>query len=231
LRPVKTKKIAEEVLERLSGLIKEGIWQPGERLPPERQLAEMLGVGRSSIREAAKSLEFMGLVEARHGEGTFVSEDLSGAMGKAIVRAMALSQRDISDLIEARQVIESHLARLAARRIKASELAQLREHLEKMEENLDQPEQFRKADLDFHVSLATAAHNRILLRIFLTIRELLEQLIGQALTTPGTSVSATHAHARILAALERKNAQEADEAMNAHLEDVRHRLTGILESE
>jgi DNA-binding FadR family transcriptional regulator len=69
------------------------------------------------------------------------------------------------------------------------------------------------------------------LRIFLTIRELLEQLIGQALTTPGTAASAAKAHARILVALERKNAQAADDAMNAHLEDVKHRLTGILESE
>jgi len=233
LRPIKRQKVAEQVLERLSGLIQAGRWEAGQKLPSEKELGALLGVGRSSVREAAKSLEFMGLVEVRPGEGTFVAKETSSAVGAAVARAVTLTQQDALDLIDARQLIEVHLARLAAQRIDAQELAELRKQWEMMVRMLalGQLEPHAQADLEFHTCLAEAAGSRVLLRIFLTIRELLRALIAQALTLPGTPQAANDAHATILEAIERRDPAAAGEATYAHLADIRTRMKSILDSQ
>ena len=228
LEPIKRQKVAEQVRDRLCSMVQVGTWQSGQRLPSEKELCELLRVGRSSLREAVKSLEFMGLVEIRPGEGTFVTKDTSSAVDAAVARAVTLSQQDALDLIEARELIEAHMAALAALRIDADGLTELKGHWDRMRQNLSRPKPFVEADLSFHVCLAQAAQSRVLLRIYLTIRELLEQLIGQALGAPGTSQAAVDDHARIIQAIERRDAAAAGEAMRTHLDDIRDRLMSLL---
>jgi GntR family transcriptional repressor for pyruvate dehydrogenase complex len=232
LQPIKRQKVAEQVLERLSGLIQAGTWQSGQKLPSEKELGESLRVGRSSLREAVKSLEFMGLVEVRPGQGTFVTKDSSSAVGAAVARAVTLTPQDALDLIEARELIEARIARLAAQRISAEGLRELRKYWESMEQELalGRLDPHATADLQFHTTLAEASGSRVLLRIFLTIRELLHELITQALTLPGTPQAANYAHKQILEAVERKDPAAAEEAMHTHLEDIRSRMKGILAS-
>ena len=230
LGPIKRQRLAELVLGRMADLIKSGRWGAGEKLPSERELCDQFQVGRSSIREAVKSLEFSGLVEVRPGEGTFVTEDTSSAMGKVFARAVTLNRQDAQDLIEARRLVEAYLARLAAQRIDKEGLVELRAHWERMAETADEPDAFTKADADFHITLARESGNQVLLRILITIRELLEQFIGHALVVPGTSRAATGDHARILEAVEGGDPGAAEEAMRAHLDDVGTRMTRILAS-
>jgi GntR family transcriptional repressor for pyruvate dehydrogenase complex len=232
LQPIKRQKVAEQVLERLSGLIQAGRWQAGQKMPSEKELGELLGVGRSSLREAVKSLEFMGLVEVRPGQGTFVTKDSSSAVGAAVARAVNLTPQDAIDLIEARELIEARIARLAAQRIDAERLRELRKYWETMVQELalGRLDPHATADLQFHTTLAEASGSRVLLRIFLTIRDLLHELITQALTLPGTPQAANDAHGQILEAIERKDPAAAEEAMHAHLEDIKVRMRGILAS-
>ena len=230
LLPIKRQRLAELVLGRMADLIKSGAWRTGEKLPSERELCDQFQVGRSSIREAVKGLEFSGLVEVRPGEGTFVAEDTSSAMGKVFARAVTLNRQDAQDLIEARRLVEAYLAGRAARRISEEGLAELRAHWERMVQTANEPDAFIKADADFHISLARESGNRVLLRVFITIRELLEQFIGHALVVPGTSQAAADDHAKILQAVEGGDATAAEEAMRVHLDDVGTRLTRVLAS-
>ncbi|HCC56377.1 MAG TPA: GntR family transcriptional regulator [Solibacterales bacterium] len=220
LMPVTRTTLTADIYRKLVNHIIRGVWEPGSRIPPERQLGQLLGVGRASLREALKALEIMGLIETRLGDGTYVcqrSEFLSKPLLWAIT---SRSETEVHELVEARKLIETELAGLAAERATAEDLKLIGAHLDRMEHSLQRENEFLQADIEFHLAIGQSAHNSILMNALNLIRNLLQQWIGSTLRLPGVSEKALEHHKAIFFAVAKKNGPAARAAMMAHLEEM-----------
>jgi GntR family transcriptional repressor for pyruvate dehydrogenase complex len=221
--------LTADVCRKLMTHLVRGDWSEGERIPSERELCELLGVGRASLREALKGLEMMGMIEVRVGDGTFVchrSEFLSRPLLWALTSSIPT---DIRELVEARGVLEKELAELAAERANADDLAEIGKHLDAMETAVAEPVAFLEADLNFHLAIARAAHNRILLNAVQLIRNLMRQWMSQASTVRGVPPLAVEQHRAIFLAIAKKNRAEARKQMASHLAAMAEALTTFQE--
>jgi GntR family transcriptional repressor for pyruvate dehydrogenase complex len=221
LTPVTRTTLTADIYRKLVNHIIRGVWKPGARIPAERQLGQLLGVGRASLREALKALEIMGLIETRLGDGTYVcqrSEFLSKPLLWAITSSS--SEAEVHELVEARKLIETELAGLAAERATAEDLKQIGVHLDRMERSPEAESEFLQADIEFHLAIGEAAHNRILMNALSLIRNLLQKWIGSTLQVPGVSARALEHHKAIFLAVAKKNGPAARSAMLAHLEEM-----------
>ena len=220
LAPIARTTLTADIYRKLVDHIIRGVWKPGSRIPPERQLGQLLGVGRASLREALKALEIMGLIETRLGDGTYVcqqSEFLSRPLLWAIT---SRSETAVQELVEARKLIETELAGLAAERATADDLKQIGGHLDRMERSLQKQSEFLQADIEFHLAIGRSAHNSILMNALNLIRNLLQQWIGSTLQVPGVSEKALEHHQAIFLAIAKKNGAAARAAMTAHLDEM-----------
>ena len=223
LTPVTRTTLTADIYRKLVSHIIRGVWKPGSRIPAERQLGQSLGVGRASLREALKALEIMGLIETRLGDGTYVcqrSEFLSKPLLWAITSS---SETEVYELVEARKLIETELAGLAAERASADDLKEIGAHLDRMEHSAHAPSEFLQADIEFHLAIGEASHNSILMNALNLIRNLLQEWIGSTLQAPGVSAMALEHHKAIFLAVAKKNAPAARAAMLAHLEEMGRR--------
>lgn len=197
-----------------------GDWEPGEQIPPERELCLRLGVGRASLREALKSLEIMGMIETRLGDGTYVCER-SEFLSRPLLWAIASSsEAEAQELVEARTLIEVELAGLAAQRATTTDLEGIGAQLDRMDEPKADLEQLQRADVAFHLAIARASHNSILMNALLLIRNLLQNWIGSALQIEGVAARAREQHQQIFVAIAKKNQLAARCAMQDHLRDM-----------
>ncbi len=224
LEPLKRRTLTAEICEKLTSYIVGGNWAVGMRIPPERDLSEQLGVGRSSIREALKALEVMGMVESRLGDGTFVCDRSRFYSGPLLWAITSHSEDGIRELIEARLVIETELCGLAAERATAEDLKNIGRFLDEMEAGLDDRDRFLSADLGFHMAVAQSAHNRILMNAVEMIRNLMRLWMRQALLVPSVSQEALTQHKAIFMGIAKRNPEQATAAMRAHLEAMSQRL-------
>ena len=218
LTPVTRTTLTADICRKLVSHLIRGDWTEGDRIPPERELCQRLGVGRASLREALKALEIMGMIETRLGEGTFVcgrSEFFSRPLLWAITGS---AKSDAHELVEARELIESETAKLAAERATAEDLQTIRKHLDEMEAAIDDPATFLEADLNFHLAVANSAHNRILANALSLIRNLMRQWIGQALPKEGVAHHRVEPPQQDLRGHLKRNATAARNSMQAHLE-------------
>jgi GntR family transcriptional repressor for pyruvate dehydrogenase complex len=223
LTPVGRTTLTADVSRQLVTHIVRGDWGEGDRIPSERELCRLLGVGRASLREALKALEIMGMIETRVGQGTFAchrSEFLSRPLLWSITGSDPSQVTDVTELIEARRLVESELAGIAAGRASEEEVRKIGQHLTSMEQAHDRPELFLEADLDFHLAIAVAAHNRLLLNAVQLIRNLMRQWVGQTLQVAGTSTEAVRQHHEILLNIVGKDEAGARSAMHQHLDSM-----------
>src|SRR5438309_4641619 len=114
LKPISRLSLSDEIVEQIIDLISRGILRPGERMPSEKQLCLQFGVGRTSVREALRSLSAMGVLETRMGEGTFVAEDAGRSLERSFQWGLLMNRKTVEDLVETRLMLESHTAYLAA---------------------------------------------------------------------------------------------------------------------
>jgi GntR family transcriptional repressor for pyruvate dehydrogenase complex len=220
LTPVNRTTLTGDIYRKMVTHLIRGDWTPGERIPPERELCQQLGVGRASLREALKALEIMGMIETRLGDGTYVcqrSEFLSRPLLWAITSS---SDTEIQELVEARKLIEIELAGLAAERATPSDLKEIGVHLDQMESSIGDVDQFQRSDIAFHLAIAQASHNRILMNALLLIRNLLQNWIGSALRIEGVAQKALNQHQRIFMGIAKKNASAARAEMQTHLQEM-----------
>ena len=220
LTPVSRTTLTADIYRKLVSHIIRGVWRPGERIPSERQLGQILGVGRASLREALKALEIMGMIETRLGDGTYVcqrSEFLSRPLLWAITSS---SETDAHELVEARKLIETEMAGLAAERATAEDLKQIGIHLDQMERSLESQSSFLQSDIEFHLAVGQAAHNTILMNALHLIRNLLQEWIGSTLQLEGVALIALEHHKAIFLAVAKKNVPAARAAMATHLQEM-----------
>jgi GntR family transcriptional repressor for pyruvate dehydrogenase complex len=216
---IRRNKVYEEVARQIERLIMSKL-QPGDKLPSERELAEMLGVSRSSIRDAIRSLELVGMVEPRQGAGTIVreisAEQLVNPLSNALVRQQAL----VSELLDFRKMLEPPLAARAATHASAEEVGEMEDILHRQDEKLAQGELAIAEDSEFHYAIALGSGNSVVLKVLDLLMDLLRDTRERSLQVEGRPQKSLAGHRRILAAIKKRDAEAAKAAMRRHIEDV-----------
>jgi GntR family transcriptional repressor for pyruvate dehydrogenase complex len=221
-KTVQSLRLYEQIVQQIEDSILKGALKPGDQLPAERELALRFGVSRTAVREAVKVLREKGLVEAYSGRGTFITDGTSQAIRQSLDRMIKIGQPEGSThLVEVREILEPGIAALAATRAEESHLSAMREAIAVMDRARQDPDAFIEADLDFHLALAEAAANPLILSLIDSIVGLLrEQRMGIFYVNGGPERGQFH-HKRILEAVEDRDPEKAREAMRAHLRQVR----------
>jgi GntR family transcriptional repressor for pyruvate dehydrogenase complex len=231
VEPIRREPLAAEVARRLVDYLLSGGVEPGARMPSERQLAEAFGVGRSAVREAIAALSLIGLIEVRHGDGTYLKRPDSPLLPQVVEWGLLLGEQRTADLVEARQKIEVDIAGLAAERRTDDDLAVLSSLLSRMEwESRGGAETaaFVDADVEFHLRLAEAARNSALRDVLSSIQALLRAWIGRVIAEGYRDISYAE-HVPILDAVRARDARAAEEAMDAHMQSAARRLQATLD--
>ena len=219
---VQSSRLYEQIVEQIEQSVQKGDLKPGDQLPAERELAEQFGVSRTAVREAVKALREKGLVEAYPGKGTFITSGSSNPMRQSIDRMMRSAQVDAtSSLVEVREILEPEIAALAAVRATEENLNSLRESVAVMDAAKRDPDAYIEADLDFHLELAEAAANPLILSLIDSIVGVLREQRMRIFEVEGGPDRGQYHHKRILEAMEHQDAEGAREAMRAHLRQVR----------
>ena len=218
---IQQKRIYEEISVRLQTLVQSDNLKPGDRLPPERQLATMFGVSRNSVREAIKSLEQQGLLISRPGAGTYIAEDTQENLTAALGNAFAQARHRLEDIFELRLLLEPQIAHLAAQRITQDEIEELSGLMDIFEKNLHDGQPVFFLDQAFHDAIAAATGNRSITRLMEQMHDLLRESRDEALQSPTRSIRSLEDHQKILSALSSQDPERAREAMKGHLEHTR----------
>jgi GntR family transcriptional regulator, transcriptional repressor for pyruvate dehydrogenase complex len=219
---VQTSRLYELIVRQIEASIERGALKAGDQLPAERELAVQFGVSRTAVREAMKALREKGLVEAFPGRGTFVTNETSNSIWLTFDRIIRDDQREgASHLVEVREVLEPEIAALSAVRASEEDREELRRALGIMDNAMDDPEQYIEADLDFHLALAEAAANPIILSLIDSIVGLLREQRMSIFRVPGGPDRGQYHHRRILDAIEKHDPVRARAAMREHLQQVR----------
>ena len=208
------------VIEQIRDLIVSGALKPGQRLPGERELAELFGVSRPSVREAIRALGFMGILEIRQGSGTYVANSTSDSVGDALSSLVHTSRRTLTELMDVRAWLEVGAAERAATLITDEQLAELAAIVQGDRAALDDVPRFVAGDIAFHRVIHEASGNQILISLMLTVSRLGEQsrlITAQQLTVRKSTL---REHGRILKALRDHDPLAARRAMRDHLRHV-----------
>lgn len=217
------------IVNQLVARFSAGDIPPGGKLPPERQLAEALGVGRSAIRESLKALDLLGMIEVRQGDGTYLRQGASNLLPQVVEWGLLLDTPQTMDLIETRFHLETIMARLAAERVTAEEISKIAACLTEMEQAEGAPD-FARADTDFHLAIAAAAKNRVLADMLTNVKSLLHVWVLRAIRQSGERESTIKQHRAILAAISHRQPDAAFKAMKAHMEAATANLRKSLRS-
>jgi GntR family transcriptional repressor for pyruvate dehydrogenase complex len=220
--------VSSEVARSLLSYLLAGDIKPGQRMPSERTLAQELGVGRSVVREALKSLTLLGLVEVRQGDGTYLRGTESDLLPQSIEWGLMLGQKRTLDLVEARRYLEEILAGLAASRRTDEDVAVLRGLLTEMRAASSDPDRFVAADVAFHLRVTHSAGNETLGGVIRGVRSLLQVWISRVMQTPENYAPSVAEHVAVLEAIEAADPARATAAMRAHMDGAYLRLEATL---
>ena len=217
VEPIKSARIYEEIVRQVKQLIAEGKLKSGDRLPPERDLAEKFVVSRTSVREALRALESRGLIEIRAGDGAFVRDISVETLIEPLALVILPHREAVGELFEARRLLEPAIATLAARRATPEEIAEMERILEAQGKEVAEGRTGVAQDAAFHAAMASSAHNRAISRIVNALMDLLTQSREESLQTPGRPARSHQDHLRILEAIRRRDEMAAHRTVLDHL--------------
>lgn len=226
LAPIKSTRIYQEIVRQVKQMIAEGRLKSGDRLPPERDLAEKFVVSRTSVREALRALESLGLIEIRPGEGTFIREVSVESLIEPLALVMTSQREAIHELFDARRLLEPAIAALAASRATPEEIQEMERILEEQAKQVAAGHTGFAQDAQFHAAIGTAAHNRAITRIAHAVLDLLTQSREESLNMPGRPTRSHQDHRKILAAIAARDEALARRAMLGHLAAVEALVLG-----
>jgi len=211
-------KVYQEVAKQLERRITEEL-KPGDRLPPERELVRMLGVSRSSVRDAIRTLELMGLLQPRQGIGTVVCHP-AAAPANPLAAALLEKRKMVAELLDVRKMIEPPLARRAALHVSRDEIAHMEDIVARQEAKVRGGELGIEEDSEFHYGIALASGNSVVLKVVDVLMDLLRETRERSLQVEGRQEKSLAGHRRILSALKRGDAAAAEAAMRRHLSEI-----------
>ncbi len=219
LKTIEKASVKDQTLEQIKNYILSGVVPLGERLPSERALADVLGVGRYSVREALKVLEAVGLLESRVGEGTFLTTNTGASFGRILGLSLATWGGTIIELLDARKMIEVEAARAAAERATREQNRRIEIELRAMHANMDRVREYLKADMNFHRRIGEASQNAIISQFVNNLIDLLEEVMQE---THSDSLPALAegggTHQAIFDAIARGDADAAGDLMRDHIQ-------------
>jgi len=222
--PIKPRKIADEVVEQLQALILQGILKPGEKLPPERELASVLNVSRTSLRDALNALQGMGLVEIQQGNRSFVRPITTRSVYDPLVAFIRSSTENVFKLYEVRRYLEVGAAALATKYATEDDISELEKQLVLMQSDIDQGHLGAKAGIRFHILVAEASHNELYLHLINTVYDLLQEPFhkawGQMFKDKQEWEKDIEQHKAVVRAIKNRDASAAADAARTHSEYV-----------
>lgn len=230
--PVRRRKLFEEIVVRLEQAILDGRIKPGDQLPSERELMELYGVGRTSVREALFTLQRMGLVSINSGERARAMEPTAEALVSELsgaARHLLAQPGGVRHFQEARMFFEVGLVREAARHATDRDLAALAAALEENRKAIGHPNTFERTDVAFHFVLAQMTRNPIFVALHAAIADWLMEQRTTSLRIKGAGRTAYEAHSRIYDAIASRDPDQAETAMREHLEEVNRRYWAVIE--
>ncbi len=212
--------LTNQVIRQIIYLIWRGEVTPGEYLPPQPELAAQLGVGLSTVREAVKALSLIGLLEPYPGRGTLVLPDAMRILSSDAAMRANLSEVHLSEVLEARLVLESALTRMAAQRATPQDIAEIESCFDEMQAAVGDDAAFARADVRFHLAVARASKNPVLTQTYYFIHTLLEDAIRQADALPGGVERALANHREMLEGIRSRLPQRAQQASEQQILEV-----------
>jgi GntR family transcriptional repressor for pyruvate dehydrogenase complex len=220
--PVKNTKVYEQVIEQIKEMITSGKLKRGDRLPPERELVEQLQVSRTSIREAIRALQIIGLIECKQGGGNFIKESFENSLFEPLSIMFVLQNSRPEEILELRKIVEIETAALAAEKINDEELKQLESIIEQLKLSEDE-EVSSRLDKEFHYKVAQASGNFLIVNVLKAISSLVDSFIKDAresiLRQNENEVLIEH-HENIYKALSARDKNKATEVMRKHLDFI-----------
>ena len=221
-KAIQSSRLYEQIVRQIEESILKGELTAGSQLPAERDLAKQFGVSRTAVREAIKALQEKGLVDAFPGRGTFVTNGTPNSMRRSLDRLVKSGEEEgRAHLVEVRDILEPEIAALAAVRAGDQDVAAMQEAVEVMDTAAWDSDRYIEADLDFHLALAEAAENPIVLSLIDSIVGLLREQRLRIFRVDGGPDRGQHHHRRILEAIRSRDPNAARTAMHAHLLQVR----------
>jgi GntR family transcriptional repressor for pyruvate dehydrogenase complex len=230
VKPIQRTTLTEAAFEQLISQVVNGHWKPGDRIPAERDLCQQLGIARTSLREALKAMELVGMLNSRVGDGTFVcprSEFLSRPLLWAFT---GMDHEELHDIMESRLVIEESLAGLAAERGSDEQIKRVAEAVQLMRDSIARNESILEADMAFHLAVSTAAQNELLRNAAQLLRNLMRQSIYHKLLIPNIAQSVLKGHMAIYSAIAHRSPAAARRAMRRHLEATTEQITRLIKN-
>jgi GntR family transcriptional repressor for pyruvate dehydrogenase complex len=224
IEPIRRTRVPEEIANRIRALILDGTFKPGQPLPSERTLAARLGVSRGSVRDGIRRLEILGLLQARHGLGTFPRELSVESLVTPLASVLTINQARQDDLMDVRRIFEPAVASAAAVRVTAAELAELTHIVASQRQKVRAGQATIDEDTAFHSALARATHNLVMVSIMKTLNDLLVESRTLTLRQPGRPLRSLRGHEAVLQAIRRRDANGAALAMRGHIDQI----TGLL---
>ncbi|MUN63897.1 FCD domain-containing protein [Kocuria sediminis] len=211
---VERPRLYEQVVERLLDHVIEQRLRPGDRLPPERDLAERLGVSRATVAQALVALEVLGVIDVQHGNGAVLRYRPSSA---AVLRGLREHTDRLPDIVDARSAVETKIAELAALRRTPEDLAAVEDALEVMDRDIARGGRGLRGDELFHAAVTAAAHSAVLARLMTFISDLVRETRIESLSQEGRPERSLESHRAIARAIREQDPEAAARAMLEHI--------------
>jgi len=221
-------RLYENAIEQIMDLVKKSELKPGDKLPPERELAEKLSISRGSLREAFRVLESRGLIKSKPGGGRYIREIRKDGHNNTENIILSLEKSSILELLEAREMFEVKIAEITAQKATPEDIKSIEKALNKMneEEELKDSKE-TESDTEFHLAIARASHNFVFVNIIKLHLDLLKETRGKTWKITGRREKQYQEHQAILQAIKEHDAKKAGETMLKHLKNVREVLVKI----
>jgi GntR family transcriptional repressor for pyruvate dehydrogenase complex len=225
VEPIKRVSVVEQAISKIYDLILSQNLKENDKLPPERQLSEMLGISRNSLREAIRVLDMLGVVRVDQGSGMVIdSSRVSDAVTKHLTFALLMNREKMNELFEARLVVETECASLAALRANESERALLhRTYQELCESRTDRPKSIA-LEIELHNIVARAAHNSVLEKILNSLKQILKESREATVPHTGVTPETVKVHERLIAAIDARDSRSSADIMREHIAAVADRM-------
>ena len=227
-REIAPVRLYESVIEQIMELIKNNELKPGDKLPPERELAEKLSISRGSLREAFRVLESRGIIKSKPGGGRYIREIRKNGHNNTENIILSLEKSSILELLEAREMFEVEIVELAAQRATLEDIEIIEEALNKMNQKEElKDDKKTESDTEFHLAISGASHNFVFVNIMQLHLDLLKETREKTWQIPGRREKQYQEHQAIFQAIKEHNSKKAGEAMLKHLRNVREILVKI----
>lgn len=222
MQQIKRNKVSDQIIEQIMSLIEKGQLTEGAKLPTENEMMKQLGVGRSSLREAMRALSLIGVIEVKHGQGIYVTALPERLSIFSLKWRDLRGQEKVEKIVEARKLLENIVIQAVIEKASEHDIRELRAKFEKMQSVQDKREEYVQADMAFHFEIAKVSHNEILVGFLHDIRYMMRTWME--MDTPYNMEKAKttleQEHREILEAIESRDLQRAQLAINKHLENI-----------